>query len=66
MLTLVCLETVKGIVEGKDVQAVPDEDTFTVEIDDCRACAKDWGKGVVPHADTAAREGVVEYESRFF
>ena len=39
-----CMETVQRIVEGGDMQAVQDEDAFTVEGDDGQACAKDWGK----------------------
>jgi hypothetical protein len=34
VLMLVCLETVKRIAEGRDVQAVPDEDAFTIQGDD--------------------------------
>jgi hypothetical protein len=29
MLTLVCTETVKGIAEGRDMQAILDENAFT-------------------------------------
>jgi hypothetical protein len=65
MLTLVCLETVKGIVMGGDMQAVPDKDAFTIERDDGQACAKDWGKGVVLHANVAARDRVIGYTCRF-
>jgi hypothetical protein len=67
MLTLVCPETVKGIAEAedKDVQAVPDKDAFTIERDDNQACAKDWGKRVVPHENAAARDGVIGFKCRF-
>jgi hypothetical protein len=65
MLMLVCPKTVKRIAEGGDVQAVPNEYAFTIKGDDAGACVKDWGKGVVPHADAAARDGVVEYEGQF-
>ncbi len=44
VLTLMCPDAVKRIAEGGDVQAVPDEDAFTIEGDDGQACAKDWGK----------------------
>jgi hypothetical protein len=44
VLMLVCLETVKRIAEGRDVQAVSDEDVFTLEGDDGQACAEDWSK----------------------
>jgi hypothetical protein len=44
VLTLMLAETGKRIAEGGDVQAVLDEDLFTVEGDDGQACAEDWGK----------------------
>jgi hypothetical protein len=65
MLMLVFLETVKGIAEGKDMQAIPDEDAFIFERDYGQACAKDWSKGVVPHANGAAGNGPVGYECRY-
>ena len=49
-LTLMGEETVEGVAKGGDMEAIPNQDVFSIYGDDSRSGAEDGGEGVVAHA----------------
>jgi hypothetical protein len=44
MLTLMGAETVEGVSKGRDMEALPNQDAFSIDVNDGRAGAKDGGE----------------------
>jgi hypothetical protein len=44
MLTLMGAETVEGVLKGGDMEALPNQDAFSIDVNDGRAGAEDGGE----------------------
>ncbi len=59
VLALVGVEAVERVAKSWDVEAVADEDSFSIDGDDRRAGAQNGCKRVVAHSDAAPGHGPV-------
>ncbi len=58
-------EAVKRVAEGRDVEAVANENAPSIDGNDSRSGSQNGSERIVAHADTAPSDGSVGYERAF-
>ena len=62
MLTLTGTEAVEWVAEGRNVEAVPNQDLPSIDSNDCQSRAQDGGKQIVAHVDRITGNRLVQNE----